>query len=417
MLKFWDRTPAVASDDTDRIPERIAWAAVPRWRLLAVLLLSLFNAGVCAVLLLQHHGDPTASAAVSQVCGEGGNTGCEVVARSPYSTVRGVPLAAVGLAFSLSAALLSLLGVIGGPDTRASAALLLLALFALAVLAAVVLFGIQLVLIKAFCKLCVLTYAIDALALMILLPTRRDRAALRGGMRYPEARVAFTGWVAGTVAVAAAVLAGNAALASRRNAAADASLLGTSAAPTPALRRRARGGRRAALPGGGARGPRAGAPAPGDPRRPAQARGVLRAEGGARVRAGAGGTPSTSRARRSRGRRRRPSGWWSSPTSCAPIAARSRAPSARTSPPPANRVVLYFKNYPLEQACNPGLSRTIHPGACALALGGDLRARPGQVLAVPRPGVRERLPPTPARPRSPRWPPPPASTRPRSTPA
>jgi protein-disulfide isomerase len=38
-------------------------------------------------------------------------------------------------------------------------------------------------------------------------------------------------------------------------------------------------------------------------------------------------------------------------------------------PQSANRVVLYFKNYPLEQSCNPNVSRTIHPGACNLALG------------------------------------------------
>ena len=38
-------------------------------------------------------------------------------------------------------------------------------------------------------------------------------------------------------------------------------------------------------------------------------------------------------------------------------------------PQSANRVVLYFKNYPLEQSCNPNVSRTLHPGACNLALG------------------------------------------------
>ena len=33
------------------------------------------------------------------------------------------------------------------------------------------------------------------------------------------------------------------------------------------------------------------------------------------------------------------------------------------------QVAIYYKNYPLDQACNPGLSRTIHDGACELALG------------------------------------------------
>jgi hypothetical protein len=52
-----------------------------------------------------------------------------------------------------------------------------------------------------------------------------------------------------------------------------------------------------------------------------------------------------------------------------------------------NRVAVYFKNYPLEQSCNPNLKVTIHAGACALALGG-LCAGLGKVLAVPRQGMR-----------------------------
>ena len=38
-------------------------------------------------------------------------------------------------------------------------------------------------------------------------------------------------------------------------------------------------------------------------------------------------------------------------------------------PQSANRVVVYFKNYPLDQACNTSLKQTVHPGACNLALG------------------------------------------------
>ena len=33
------------------------------------------------------------------------------------------------------------------------------------------------------------------------------------------------------------------------------------------------------------------------------------------------------------------------------------------------KLVVFYKNYPLDQACNPGLRRTVHPGACNLALG------------------------------------------------
>jgi protein-disulfide isomerase len=34
-----------------------------------------------------------------------------------------------------------------------------------------------------------------------------------------------------------------------------------------------------------------------------------------------------------------------------------------------NRVEIYYKNYPLETECNPNVTRTAHPGACALARG------------------------------------------------
>jgi protein-disulfide isomerase len=34
-----------------------------------------------------------------------------------------------------------------------------------------------------------------------------------------------------------------------------------------------------------------------------------------------------------------------------------------------DRVAIYFKNYPLDKDCNPALSRTVHEGACELALG------------------------------------------------
>jgi protein-disulfide isomerase len=39
-------------------------------------------------------------------------------------------------------------------------------------------------------------------------------------------------------------------------------------------------------------------------------------------------------------------------------------------PQSQGRVAVYFKHYPLDQACNPVMTRTVHDGACELALGG-----------------------------------------------
>ena len=134
----------------------------------------------------------------------------------------------------MSLALLCALGLLGGPDTRATTAGIALAGLLLSLVVAVVLLGVQLVLIKAFCKLCLLTYAVNALAFMIVLPTRRSGAALGSGMRYSEGRVALAGWGLGTVALAAAVLAFDTALASRATAGSgpSPSLLGVSAPPS-----------------------------------------------------------------------------------------------------------------------------------------------------------------------------------------
>ena len=64
------------------------------WRVLACALLMLVNAGVSSLLLLQHHRVGAAVSAVNEVCGEGAQSGCETVARSSWSEVAGIPLAA-----------------------------------------------------------------------------------------------------------------------------------------------------------------------------------------------------------------------------------------------------------------------------------------------------------------------------------
>jgi serine/threonine-protein kinase len=365
MLKFWKRDEPAVREDTDRIPERITWAAVPRWRLAAVLLLSAFNAALAGALLLQHHGDATAAAAVAQVCGAGAESGCEAVARSPYSTLRGVPVAALGLVFSLSVALLMLLGLIGGPDTRAAAALVALALLALALLVAVVLLGVQVFAIKALCKLCVLTYAVNALAFVILLPTRRDRSALRAGVRYPEGRVAMAGWALGSLAVLAAVLAGDRALAAR-HAGSPAAVLGT---PAPA--------------------PLPPAPAGSDAQRYQEEARVAHEE--ARRLQEILDDPRkleeyfAQKAAREfdqgpvanlnlktapfKGPAEAPIRVVEFSDFLCPYCRQIATPLGSYVAGAGNRVVLYFKNYPLDQECNPNISSTLHPGACALALG------------------------------------------------
>ena len=282
-------------------------AAVPgrphvgRLRILLAMALCLANAALSGLLLLQHHGDERASAAVSQVCGEGADSGCAVVARSRYPEVAGVPLAAIGIFFYGGLAALLLLALLAGPEARDAAGSL--AFFALGAAVAVdlVLLGVQMVAIRAFCRLCLLTYAVNVLALVLLVGSRRDGAVVGQAVRRPDGRLVFAGWLMAALALGAAVLASEVGL-SYREKDRMAAVLGPipSAGPVGgSSRARQPGGagqRGAALPGGGARGHGAGAPAAGDPRRPAEARAVLHGQGVARVRAGPHAASSTSRA-------------------------------------------------------------------------------------------------------------------------
>jgi protein-disulfide isomerase len=50
-------------------------------------------------------------------------------------------------------------------------------------------------------------------------------------------------------------------------------------------------------------------------------------------------------------------------------------------PQSGDRVQLYFKNFPLEQSCNPSLQSSVHPGSCVLALGSICAHRQGKFWA------------------------------------
>ena len=79
------------------------------------------GAAVAGLLLFQHHGEPAAVGAVNEVCGDGQTSGCEQVARSSWSSLGRVPLAAIGLALSLVLATAPRPGLAFGCPLRASA--------------------------------------------------------------------------------------------------------------------------------------------------------------------------------------------------------------------------------------------------------------------------------------------------------
>jgi protein-disulfide isomerase/uncharacterized membrane protein len=332
-----------------------------------LLVISVLNAGVAGLLLLQHYGEGHAVAAVNQVCGEGPQAGCDLVNRSPYAEVKGVPLAGIGLVFSLSLAVLFLLASVAGPETRNAAGALALIALALALLSDVVLLGVQLVAIKAFCKLCIVTYLLNALSLVLLLPVRRDGAVLGEALRLVEGRVAFTGALVTIVALAAGMVAGTSALRRREDARAG-EALGLDASPRPSL-------------------PPA---APGTDAQRYQEEARLAQEQARRLQEIVDSPEKLDQYLAQKAAREFEQG----PVHAldlkgVPFKGPENAPIRVTEfsdflcpfcrqiagafgaylPQSGNRVVIYFKNYPLDQACNVNMKQTIHPGACWLALG------------------------------------------------
>jgi len=195
-----------------------------RTRLAVALLLSIAGGALALILLSKHYGVPLLGAAVLAACGEGG--GCDIVSQSRYAVFLSIPLAAWGLVlYGSLAALLApaLFGESGEePDPGLSLAF---AFSALAVLIDVVLFGLQIFAIKAFCKFCIATYFVNLLLVASLWPHRRlSRAA--SFLFAEKPRRAFVAWAIATLWVLATAVAGSSALEGRKELAGS-SILGT----------------------------------------------------------------------------------------------------------------------------------------------------------------------------------------------
>lgn len=351
--------------------------ALPSWRLAAAILLCIVNAALAGVLLLQHHGEDVAVGAVSQLCGEGtpgAPSGCDTVARSAYSKIAGVPLAAYGFVLSLALALLIGLGATGEDSFRSAAAALALVALALALAVDLALLLVQAVAIKAFCRLCLATYAVNALALWCLVPARRSLGVLRGVASTPQGRVLLTSWVLGSLAVTAGV-AGTEWGLRAREASRTASLLGLpapSAAPAPTpnapevtapegsdLRKYQEAARSAAARAQELQ------TILDDPQKLEQyftERANKEYEASPVYPLKLDGTPV-------KGSDKAPLKVVEFSDFLCPFCQRLAAALEGYLPQTAGRVALYFKNYPLDTECNPHLQQQVHPGACLLARG------------------------------------------------
>jgi protein-disulfide isomerase/uncharacterized membrane protein len=340
-----------------------------RPRATLALLLALLGAALSWVLLEAHHGE---GGTASALCGEtsAGPSGCDVVNRSSYAAVAGLPLAAAGLAFYLCLALLLLLGLLANGELLAGTGFVAFALLCFALGIDAALLAVQAFVLKAYCKLCLATYGLNVAALVALLPARRARAAAAAASSWPAGRAVLGSWLAGSLAFAVAALALHAALAARA-AQRQATLLGAPPTMSPAP-----------APGASTPVPEPGATPASDAERYKAEAARLQAilddpqkldqyfsEKAARDFANAkvqkidlAGVPMKGPA--------------TAPVTAVeysdflcPFCRNLAGALAGYLPRSGNRVNLYFKNYPLDKDCNPNMKQTVHQGACNLALG------------------------------------------------
>jgi protein-disulfide isomerase len=360
-------------------------------RIVVALVLCLAAAGVSGVLLGEHHGEPLLVSTVNQACGDGQTSACEDVARSSWSSFAGLPVAAYGIAFYLSLCLLLALSLFAPAEVRDTAAGIVAALLAIGLLVDLFLLGVQAFSIHAYCAFCIVTYGLGAAAFALLFPGLRSLGLLSPALGRAEGRLAAAGWVLGTVALAAAVLAADTTLAARA-AHRQATLLG---APAPAD------------------GASAAAAAPATPGPAAAATGASPAAVAAPDAAAQPSGPQDAKYWQDRAQKlqatiddpRKLEAYFSEKAqrefdaaTPVPIAmdgtpdnGPAKAPVvvveysdfmcpycrnlglalAQFVPAPqtGGRVAVYFKNFPLDKACNDRLPSSTHPGACNLALG------------------------------------------------
>jgi protein-disulfide isomerase/uncharacterized membrane protein len=336
----------------------------PRSRAVIVLILALLGAFLSLSLLAVHHGE---GSALEALCGEtSGPSGCDVVNSSAYASIAGIPLAAIGLAFYLSLALLVGIGALAGEETLSATAAIAFWLVAAALLADAALLAVQAFVLHAFCNLCLLTYGVSVAALAVLFPARKQAAAIGTSASTSVGKAVLVSWIAGTLAFGVAAKSiddAKAARASER----QGKMLGTPGAvssPSPAVSG-PEGYRLEAMRLQGILD---------DPQKLQQYLDDKAAKEYAEEKVQAfdlAGVPVKGPA-------------------AAPVTAvefsdflcphcRSLAGALdQYLPQSGDRVKIVFKQYPLESKCNSAIKRDFHPGSCMLALGGICAAQQGK---------------------------------------
>ena len=305
------------------------------------------------------------------MCGLSDQSGCETVSKSRYSSIGNTSVAAIGVVFYGSVVFLASLALVAGETVRSAAAGLAVALVGAGVVADLGLFGLQAFVIGAFCKLCLATYGVNLALFALLWPAMRQLGSAFATLLGGEGRRAFVVWALGSLVMMVSVVAVESALAGNADAQQQ-NLLGS---PTPA--------------------------SSGDSGSVASLEAEL-----ARVRAQLGELQETlddpkkyqeyqeikALAQFASGQVQTLAldaipfkGPGGAPIRVVeysdflcPYCRNLAAALSNYLPNSGDRVAIFYKNYPLDKDCNPGLSRTLHEGACELALGAVCASEQGK---------------------------------------
>jgi protein-disulfide isomerase/uncharacterized membrane protein len=313
------------------------------------LLLLLLAAALAAALLLKHYGVGTPADAI---CGAGA-TGCDVVNQSVYAKLGGVPLAAIGLVFYLSLAGALALATFAAEPVRAALARLVFLALSLSLVVDAVLFGLQASKLDAYCTLCLLTYGLGAGALVLLLPARgASLAPLSAG----EGRLAATGAL--TVAASTLVAAGAFQVALGGRPANPAAMLGAGAAAAASAPAAASGDARQEV-----QRLQAILDDPQKVERYYSEKAVKDFEQAKVESFDYTGIPF-------KGPANAPIKIVEFSDFLCPYCRQLGDGLNAFLPQLGTRAALYYKQYPMDTACNESLKQQLHPGACVIALGG-----------------------------------------------
>ena len=300
------------------------------WRIVLAIALILIGATLAGVLWLEHHGESAVTSVVQPICGQEATSGCETVKKSAYSQVGGWPTAALGFFYYGSLSLLLALALLANDEQRQRGLALALLLCATGVVVDLVLLGIQAFSLHAFCSLCLLSYLGSVGGFVALLPARRALATLTRTPFANGARLLLGGWAAGSLILLAGVASAELALRGRE-------ILSDPARAEQHFVTRAVGRFQSAT--------------------------VYQLDLTNAPTAGAANAPIRVVV--------------FSDFLC-PWCQQLAAWFGQYLPPVQDHLSLSFKNFPLDQSCNPQLPHTAHAGSCFMALGGICATEQGR---------------------------------------